>query len=363
LGYLDKSPEAVALVERWLAKDGLLSNVTGLNELGEAMLQNVAPVAPEALLGALERAPRDSLAGHSDFARLLRSLAYDPALFARSAQLLATMAEADGSGHQGEAGTCFEGLFFLILSGPRLSRYFLAQTGLNAFFGVVVAIGLALIGVPNAVLWGMLAALLRFVPYVGAFLAAAFPVALAFAVDPGWSMVLWTLALFFVLEPLVGQLLEPLLYGHSTGLTPVAVIISAIFWTWIWGPVGLILSTPLAVCLAVLGRHIESLRYVEVIIGNAPPLTPAQTFYQRASAAIRMKSDSLHAYVESRTASCPGAFIVGSLTATVHYQRFRRPYYGQDLSHQSDVRFRLLKSGSSKTSGGAKECCQEHIEP
>jgi hypothetical protein len=127
-----------------------------------------------------------------------------------------------------------------------------------------------------------LAALLRFVPYVGAFLAAAFPVALAFAVDPGWSMVLWTFALFIVLEPLVGQVLEPLLYGHSTGLTPVAVIISAIFWTWIWGPIGLILSTPLAVCLAVSGRHIESLRYVEVMIGNAPPLTPAQTFYQRA---------------------------------------------------------------------------------
>jgi len=167
-------------------------------------------------------------------------------------------------------------------AAQRLSRYFLAQTGLNIFFGVVVAIGLALIGVPNAVLWGILAALLRFVPYVGAFLAAAFPVALAFAVDPGWSMVLWTFALFIVLEPLVGQVLEPLLYGHSTGLTPVAVIISAIFWTWIWGPIGLILSTPLAVCLAVLGRHIESLRYVEVMIGNAPPLTPAQTFYQRA---------------------------------------------------------------------------------
>ena len=153
-------------------------------------------------------------------------------------------------------------------AAQRLSRYFLAQTGLNIFFGVVVAIGLALIGVPNAVLWGILAALLRFVPYVGAFLAAAFPVALAFAVDPGWSMVLWTFALFIVLEPLVGQVLEPLLYGHSTGLTPVAVIISAIFWTWIWGPVGLILSTPLAVCLAVLGRHIESLRYVEVMICN-----------------------------------------------------------------------------------------------
>jgi predicted PurR-regulated permease PerM len=166
----------------------------------------------------------------------------------------------------------------------RLSQYFLAQTGLNAVFGLIVAIALTLIGVPNPVLWGILAALLRFVPYIGAFLAAAFPIALAIAVDPGWSMVLWTVALFIVLEPLVGQVLEPLLYGRSTGVTPVAVIISATFWTWIWGPVGLILSTPLAVCLAVVGRHIDSLRFVEVMIGDEPPLTPAQTFYQRALA-------------------------------------------------------------------------------
>jgi predicted PurR-regulated permease PerM len=166
----------------------------------------------------------------------------------------------------------------------RLSQYFLAQTGLNAVFGLIVAIALTLIGVPNPVLWGVLAALLRFVPYIGAFLAAAFPIALAIAVDPGWSMVLWTVALFIVLEPLVGQVLEPLLYGHSTGVTPVAVIVSATFWTWIWGPVGLILSTPLAVCLAVVGRHIDSLRFVEVMIGDEPPLTPAQTFYQRALA-------------------------------------------------------------------------------
>src|SRR5215467_13199691 len=164
----------------------------------------------------------------------------------------------------------------------RLSQYFLAQTGLNAVFGFIVAIALALIGVPNPVLWGILATLLRFVPYVGAFLAAVFPIALAFAVDPGWSMVLWTVVLFIVLEPLVGQVLEPLLYGHSTGVTPVAVIVSATFWTWLWGPIGLLLSTPLTVCLGVLGRHIESLEFLEIMIGDEPPLTPAQTFYHRA---------------------------------------------------------------------------------
>jgi predicted PurR-regulated permease PerM len=164
----------------------------------------------------------------------------------------------------------------------RLSRYFLAQTGLNALFGVIIGAGLAVIGVPNPVLWGILAMLLRFVPYIGALLAALFPIALAVAVGPGWSMALWTLALFLVVEPLIGQVLEPVVYGHSAGLTPVAVLVSATFWTWIWGPIGLILSTPLAVCLSVLGRHIESLHFLEIMLGNERPLSAGQRFYQRA---------------------------------------------------------------------------------
>jgi predicted PurR-regulated permease PerM len=163
----------------------------------------------------------------------------------------------------------------------RLSRYFLVQTGLNALFGTLVAIGLTVIGVPNPVLWGILGMLLRFVPYIGAWVAAALPIAVSFAVDPGWSMTLWTVTLFLVVEPIIGQVLEPLLYGHSTGVTPVAVIVSATFWTWLWGPIGLLLSTPLTVCLGVLGRHIESLQFLGIMIGDEPPLTPAQSFYQR----------------------------------------------------------------------------------
>jgi predicted PurR-regulated permease PerM len=163
----------------------------------------------------------------------------------------------------------------------RLSRYFLLQTGLNALFGTLVAVGLTVIGVPNPILWGILGILLRFVPYVGAWIAAALPIAVSFAVDPGWSMTLWTAALFLVIEPIIGQVLEPLVYGRSTGVTPVAVIVSATFWTWLWGPVGLLLSTPLAVCLGVLGRHIESLQFLGIMIGDEPPLTPAQSFYQR----------------------------------------------------------------------------------
>jgi predicted PurR-regulated permease PerM len=166
----------------------------------------------------------------------------------------------------------------------RLSRYFLAQTALNVLFGIAVGTGLTFIGVPNPVLFGILAMLLRFVPYLGAFIAAALPITLAIAVDPGWGMALLTAALFLVLEPLIGQVIEPLLYGRSTGLTPVAIIVAATFWTWLWGPIGLLLSTPLTVCLGVLGRHIPGLHFLDVMIGDEPPLSPAQGFYQRALA-------------------------------------------------------------------------------
>ena len=166
----------------------------------------------------------------------------------------------------------------------RLSRYFLAQTSLNVLFGIIVGTGLTFIGVPNPVLFGILAMVLRFVPYIGALIAAAFPIALAVAVDPGWTMAVLTVGLFVIVEPLIGQVIEPLVYGQSTGLTPVAVIIAATFWTWLWGPIGLLLSTPLTVCLGVLGRHIEWLQFVDVMIGDEPPLSPAQSFYQRALA-------------------------------------------------------------------------------
>ena len=166
----------------------------------------------------------------------------------------------------------------------RLSRYFLAQTALNVLFGLIVGIALAFIGLPNPVLFGILAMVFRFVPYIGAFIAAIFPIALAVAVDPGWSMALMTTALFLIVEPLVGQVIEPLVYGRSTGLAPVAVILAATFWTWLWGPIGLLLSTPLTVCLGVLGRHVTWLRFLDVMIGDEPSLSPTQSFYQRALA-------------------------------------------------------------------------------
>jgi len=166
-------------------------------------------------------------------------------------------------------------------AASRLSRLFLIQLLLNGSFGVVIGLGLWLIGVPSAILWGILAAILRFVPYIGAAIAAAFPLALAVAVDPTWTMLLWTVALFVVVEPVVGHVIEPMVYGHSTGLSPVAVVASATFWTALWGPIGLVLATPLTVCLVVLGRHVERLEFLDVMFGDRPALSPPEIFYQR----------------------------------------------------------------------------------
>jgi predicted PurR-regulated permease PerM len=190
----------------------------------------------------------------------------------------------------------------------RLSRYYLIQLGLNGSFGVFIAAGLWIIGVPSPLLWGIFAALMRFVPYIGSFLAGALPVALAAAVDPGWSLALMTLALFVVAEPLMGHVIEPLVYGQSTGLSPFAVVMSAIFWTWLWGPVGLLIATPLTLCLVVLGRHVERLEFLDVLLGDRPALTPAENLYQRMlagdpdealeSAEVLLKDRSLTSYYD-----------------------------------------------------------------
>jgi len=168
--------------------------------------------------------------------------------------------------------------------GQRLSRYFVSQLGVNACFGVVIGVGLWLIGVPSAALWGGLAGLLRFVPYVGPLLAAVAPLTLAAAIDPGWWTTIYVALLFVIIEPLTGYVVEPLLYGHSTGLSPMSVIVAAVFWTWIWGPVGLILSTPLTLCLVVMGRHVKSLEFFDVLLGDRPALSEVNRFYQRTLA-------------------------------------------------------------------------------
>src|SRR5450631_4502426 len=167
-------------------------------------------------------------------------------------------------------------------AGERLSRYFVSQFVVNLAFGAAIWISLSMLRLPQALLCGILAGVMRFIPYVGVGLAALFAAALALAVDPGWSLAVSTLGVFILLDIIVGQLVEPHLYGHATGLSPLAVVLGAILWSCLWGPAGLLLSTPLTLCLLVAGRHMKGLGVLELLLGNAMPLTLPQRFYQRA---------------------------------------------------------------------------------
>ncbi|MEL4070801.1 AI-2E family transporter [Ochrobactrum sp. GPK 3] len=166
-------------------------------------------------------------------------------------------------------------------AGSRVGQYLLTQLMVNIAYGVPLGIGLWLLGIPNALLWGMLAIVLRFVPYIGPVIAAVMPIFLAFAVSPGWTLLICTIALFIVVELISNNVIEPWLYGSRTGLSPLAIIVSAIFWAWLWGPVGLVLSTPLTVCLVVLGRHVPQFEFFEILFGDEPVLDPEERLYQR----------------------------------------------------------------------------------
>ncbi len=166
-------------------------------------------------------------------------------------------------------------------ASERLSRYFVAQLGVNVSVGAVLAVGLAGIGVPGALLFGAVAALLRFVPYIGIWIAAVMATLLAAAIQPQWTMAVWTLIFFIVVDVVAGQFAEPMLYGRRSGLSPLAVVVAAIFWSWLWGPIGLVLSTPLTLCIVTLGRYVDRLNFLTILLGDQPALTPAQTCYQR----------------------------------------------------------------------------------
>jgi predicted PurR-regulated permease PerM len=193
-------------------------------------------------------------------------------------------------------------------AGERLSRFFVSQFLVNLGVACTVWIGLMIVGLPHAMLWGALAGVLRFVPYVGIWIAALFATLLGAAVAPGWELAAATIALFLIVELLAGQLVEPQLYGHTTGLSPLSVVIAAIFWSWLWGPVGLIVSTPLTLCLLVAGRHIKALGVLDVLLGDSQALTMPQRFYQRAlsadsqeiiaSARLFLKQNSFAAYCD-----------------------------------------------------------------
>jgi predicted PurR-regulated permease PerM len=178
-------------------------------------------------------------------------------------------------------------------ASDRVSRYLFMQLVVNASFGIPFGIALYFIGIPNALLWGLLATLLRFIPYAGVWIAVSMPLLLAFAVADGWSQVLWVVGVFIALELLLVYAVEPWLYGKSAGLSTIAIIGAALFWTWLWGPVGLLLATPMTVCIAVMGRYIPELGYLNVLLGVEPVLTPEARFYQRLVAMDNEEAEDL----------------------------------------------------------------------
>lgn len=166
-------------------------------------------------------------------------------------------------------------------AGSRISRYFLLQLAVNATYGSIIVLALYLIGVPHFLLFGALAAILRFIPYIGAPVAALLPAALALAVFPGWRQGLLVLTVFFCLEVVTANYAEPHLYGKQTGLSSLAILVAAAFWTLIWGPVGLVLSVPLTVCLVVIGSHVPNFEFLAVMLGDQPPIPPSAQLFQR----------------------------------------------------------------------------------
>lgn len=170
----------------------------------------------------------------------------------------------------------------------RITKYLVAQAIVNGTYGIAISIGLFLIGYfiggtwfPSFVLWGLLCAVLRFIPYIGPWIGAIFPIGIAFAVFPGYGVFVGVLALFGIIELLSNNLMEPWLYGSSTGISTVAILVAAVFWTWLWGPVGLLLATPLTVCIVVMGKYVPQLAFLDILLGDEPVLEPHQRLYQR----------------------------------------------------------------------------------
>ena len=185
-------------------------------------------------------------------------------------------------------------------AGHRVSRYLATQLLVNSLFGIPFGIALYFIGIPNAAFFGLLGMVLRFIPYVGVWIAAAMPAILAFAISDTWTPVAWTIGVFFALEALLAYVVEPILYGKSAGLSPLAVILAVVFWTWLWGPVGLLLATPLTVCVTVMGRYVPELGYLNVLLGVEPVLSPEERFYQRL---IALDHDEAQQLVEGYAAA------------------------------------------------------------
>jgi predicted PurR-regulated permease PerM len=181
-------------------------------------------------------------------------------------------------------------------AAQRVSRYLLMQSLINGGTGTAVALGLFFIGVPNAILWGLFAAVLRFIPYVGPWIAASLPILISLAVFPGWEKPFLTLGLFLLIELVSNNVVEPLVYGSETGISTIGILVSAVFWTWLWGPVGLLMATPLTVCLVVMGRYVPQLQFLDVLLGDQPPLPIEAQVYHRL---LAMDSEEIGTLLES----------------------------------------------------------------
>ena len=237
-------------------------------------------------------------------------------------------------------------------AGDLLSRYFVSQFAVNLAFGLTVWMSLGLLHLPQALLCGILAGAMRFVPYVGVAIAALFAAALALAVDPGWSLAVSTLGVFILLDIVVGQLVEPHLYGHATGLSPLSVVVGAIFWSWLWGPAGLILSTPLTLCLLVAGRHMQGLGALEVLLGNAQPLTLPQRLYQRA-----LSGDPHEIIADARTFlnhASLAAYFDRVMIPALHLARLDADAGATSADQQLKIRRVIVNVAAALSGSGAK---------
>jgi predicted PurR-regulated permease PerM len=245
-------------------------------------------------------------------------------------------------------------------AGQRVSRYLYMQLVVNAAFGIPFAFALYFIGIPNAMLWGLLGTLLRFIPYAGVWIAVALPATLAFAIFDGWTHVAWVIGVFLLLELILVYVVEPWLYGRSAGLSPIAIIAAALFWTWLWGPVGLLLATPLTVCVAVMGRHIPELGYLNVLLGVEPVLPPGARLYQRL---VARDQDEAIALAEEYAAEHGAVDLFETLLipalALVETDRHKGELTPEAERFAFDTAREILDEVEMQDTGGAQASCAD----
>jgi len=231
----------------------------------------------------------------------------------------------------------------------RVSHLLVTQVYINTGFGAVISLGLYSMGIPYAVLWGALAGLLRFVPMLGALIAPIFPTLIAFAIFPGWLKAALTLGLFLAIDAVLGNVIEPMVLGKRTGVSALSLLISALFWTWLWGPLGLVLATPLTICAAVLGRHVPELSFLAIALGDEVGLSAGTNFYQRTLAKATRDAHRL-AKQHARESSLPDTFdevvvpALGLMAADLNLQAIDQSAANRVVQDMSEVIDRLQAS-------------------